>query len=65
MTSFKEGHRQRDGVKTERQNLEVCPPPFLVGELEKKIHRMVNLCSSSLWREARQLAAISKTEDLL
>lgn len=26
MTSFKEGHRQRDGVKTERQNLEVCPP---------------------------------------
>lgn len=64
MTSFKEGHRQRDGVKTERQNLEVCPP-FLVGELEKKIHRMVNLCSRSLWRQARQLAAISKMEDLL
>lgn len=52
VSSFEERHRQRDGRKTERQNLEVCPPPFLVEELEKKIHRMVNLCSSSLWRQA-------------
>lgn len=65
VTGFKERHGQRDGVKTEGQNLEVCPPPFLVGELEKKIRRMVNLCSSSLWRQARRLAAISEKEDLL
>lgn len=36
VTGFKERHGQRDGGKTERQNLEVCSPPFFGGGVREE-----------------------------